>query len=309
MPLLMNILIVRDKLMKNAARYFFILFFCFTSVERTMAQTVAAKTCGYFSAGKLKIYYCEQGKGPAIIFLHAGVLDMHMWDKQADSLAKDHRVISMDLPGHGQTIGTDTSIRISEVINLLMKRLNVPIASFAGISLGAACTIDFAIAHPEKVLRLVLCSPGVNGWEDVMKSDTLSKRVFVRSDTFLNTNAPDLVTENFVHYWLDGPYRDAAPVDASVRAYVFNTALDKTKRRIPGGPVFDKRKAAKRVSLIRKPVLILYGSLDIPFISQISNYLHKKIKNSQVQVIDAAAHLFVLEKPEVVTQYLRSWIK
>jgi 3-oxoadipate enol-lactonase len=295
--------------MKNAARSCTVFFFCVACAMQSVAQTGITKTCGYFSAGKLRIYYCDQGKGPAIILVHAGFLDMHIWDKQADSLAKDHRVITMDLPGHGQSVGMDTSIRIAEVLNQLMRSLNVRVASFAGISLGASCLIDFALAHPEKVSKLALFSPGINGWEEVMKSDTLSKRVYVRPDTFFNTNSPDLVTENFVHYWLDGPYRDAAPVDAAVRTYVFNTAADKVKRRSATGPVFDKRKAAKRISQIHKPVLILYGSLDIPFIGQVSNYLHKKIKNSQVQVVDGAAHLFVLEKPVVTLKYLENWFR
>jgi 3-oxoadipate enol-lactonase len=295
--------------MKKVFRSFAIFVFCITCARQSVAQAGITKTCGYFSAGKLKIYYCDQGKGPAIVLIHPGFLDMHVWDRQVDSLAKDHRVIAMDLPGHGQSVGMDTSIRIAEVLNRLMRSLNVRVASFAGISLGASCLIDFAIAHPEKVLKLVLCSPGINGWEEVMKSDTLSKRVYVRPDTFFNTNAPDLVTENFVHYWLDGPYRDAAPVDAAVRGYVFNTAADKIKRRAVTGPVFDKRKAAKRVSLIRNPVLILYGSLDIPFIGQVSNYLHKKIKNSQVQMVNGAAHLFVLEKPSITLQYLENWFR
>jgi len=37
------------------------------------------------------------------------------------------------------------------------------------MSLGASCVLDFAIAYPEKISRLVLCSPGMNGWQDVMR--------------------------------------------------------------------------------------------------------------------------------------------
>lgn len=282
---------------------------CTIAVLQSFAQAAAPKTFGYLSAGKLKIYYCDQGKGPAVVLLHPGFLDMHIWDRQADSLAKDHRVIQLDLPGHGQSAGVDTSIRIAEVIYRVMRVLNVPKASFAGISLGASCVIDFALAHPEKVSKLVLCSPAVNGWEDVMKSDTMGKRVYVRPDSYFNTNEPDLVVENFIHYWLDGPYRETAPVDAAVRAYVTNTASGKVKRKNVTGPLFDKRVAAKRVSQVRKPLLVLYGRLDIPFTRQVSEFLRNKIKNTQVRVVDSAAHLFVLEKPEVVKNHLKEWLQ
>ena len=255
------------------------------------------------------MYYCEKGKGQAVIFLHAGFLDRHQWDQQVTSLSKTNRVIVMDLPGHGQTIGTDTSIRIAEVINRVMMQLNIQKVSLVGMSLGATCAVDFALAYPGKTSRLLLCSPGLNGWQDVMKMDSLSKRLFVRSDTFFDTKDPEPITENYVHFWLDGPFRKAAPVDSSVRGYVYRTALAKVQKGAKVGPIFDRKKAAKRVQLIRKPVTIIYGSMDIPFTMHVSNYLNKKIKGSQLRVISGTGHLFSLEKPVLFEQYLKAWIK
>ncbi len=292
----------------TARVYLTILFFAVYHLS-LVAQTPDIQKCGFVAAAKLKIYYCEKGKGPPVIFLHAGFLDRHQWDQQLTSLSKTNRVIAMDLPGHGQTIGTDTSIRIAEVINHLMIQLNISKASLVGMSLGATCVVDFALAFPAKTARLLLCSPGLNGWQDVMKMDSLSKRLYVRSDSFFDTNEPGSITENYVHFWLDGPFRKTAPVDSSVRAYVYRTALTKVQKGARVGPVFDKMKAAKRVQLIRKPVTIMYGSLDIPFTMHISNYLHKKIKGSQLRVIDGTGHLFSLEKPALFEQYLRAWIK
>lgn len=284
---------------------FFFIFCCITS----FAQTPDAQKCAFVAAGVLRVYYCEKGNGPAVIFLHAGFLDRHQWDQQVTSLSKTNRVIAIDLPGHGQTIGTDTSIRIAEVINRVMIQLNISKAALVGMSLGATCAIDFALAYPGKTSRLLLCSPGLNGWQDVMKMDSLSKRLFVRSDTFFDTKDPVPVTENYVHFWLDGPFRKAAPVDSSVRGYVYRTALAKVQKGARFGPIFDRKKAAKRVQLIRKPVTIMYGSMDIPFTMHVSNYLNKKIKGSQLRVISGTGHLFSLEKPVLFEQYLKAWIK
>jgi pimeloyl-ACP methyl ester carboxylesterase len=283
----------------------FIIVCCIAS----FAQTPDVQKCGYASAGKLRVYYCEKGKGPAVIFLHAGFLDRHQWDQQLSSLSGTNRVIVMDLPGHGQTIGSDNSIRIAEVINRLMMQLKISSASLVGMSLGATCAVDFALAYPGKTARLLLCSPGLNGWQDVMKMDSVSKRLFIRSDTFFDTKESEPITDNYVHFWLDGPFRKTAPVDSSVRGYVYRTALTKIQKSAGYGPVFDRKKAAKRVQLIRKPVTIIYGSLDIPFTMHISKYLNKTIKGSQLRVIDGVGHLFSLEKPVLFEQYLRAWIK
>lgn len=291
------------------ARFYLTIFFIAVCCAASFAQTPDTQKCGFVAAGKLKVYYCEKGKGPAVVFLHAGFLDRHQWDKQVTSLSKTNRVIVMDLPGHGQTTGTDTSIRIAEVINQVMMQLNIQKTALVGMSLGATCAIDFALAYPGKTSRLLLCSPGLNGWQDVMKMDSLSKRLFVRSDTFFDTKDPEPVTENYVHFWLDGPFRKAAPVDSSVRGYVYRTALAKVQKGAKVGPVFDRKKAAKRVQLIRKPVTIIYGSQDIPFIMHVSEYLNKKIKGSQLRVISGTGHLFSLEKPVLFEQYLRAWVK
>jgi len=65
----------------------------------------------------------------------------------------------MDMPGHGQSTGIDSTLKIGEVINRVMNRLKITTASIVGMSLGSACAIDFALAHPEKTTRLLLCSP------------------------------------------------------------------------------------------------------------------------------------------------------
>lgn len=298
-------MMIPNRIVRLCLHSFFFLICCLPS----SGQSADSQICGFIPAGKLKIYYCEKGKGPAIVFLHAGFLDMHQWDQQVTSLSKTRRVITLDLPGHGQTIGNDTSLRIAEVINRVLVGLKVSTASFVGMSLGASCAIDFALAHPEKTARLLLCSPGLNGWADVMTLDSLSKRVFIRSDIFVDTHDPELITENYVRFWLDGPYRKAAAVDSSVRSYVYRTAIAKVHKGNVSGPSFDRKKAAKRVQLIRKPVTIMYGSLDIPFIVNVAKYLHQKIRGSQLRVIDGTAHLFTLEKPRVFEQYMKSWGK
>src|SRR5215217_1528961 len=45
--------------------------------------------------------YDEAGDGPAVVLLHAGLLDRRMWDGQWAALAERHRVVRYDARGHG----------------------------------------------------------------------------------------------------------------------------------------------------------------------------------------------------------------
>ena len=48
------------------------------------------------------IHYSVQGKGePALVFVHCWSCDRHFWDNQVPVFAKNHRVVTLDLPGHG----------------------------------------------------------------------------------------------------------------------------------------------------------------------------------------------------------------
>lgn len=49
------------------------------------------------------IHYKSWGQGPAIILIHGFSLDMSFWRHQIAPLAKTHRVIALDLPGHGDS--------------------------------------------------------------------------------------------------------------------------------------------------------------------------------------------------------------
>ena len=51
----------------------------------------------------MTIAYEEHGDGPAVLLVHAGVADRRMWRGQVPVLARDHRVVAVDLRGFGET--------------------------------------------------------------------------------------------------------------------------------------------------------------------------------------------------------------
>ena len=51
----------------------------------------------------LNVHYSDQGTGNCIVLLHGFLEDLSMWDKVVEALKKTHRVICIDLLGHGKT--------------------------------------------------------------------------------------------------------------------------------------------------------------------------------------------------------------
>lgn len=53
------------------------------------------------SADRVSIHYVAEGSGPAVVLVHCLGGNLHYWDVAAADLARDHRVVRLDLAGHG----------------------------------------------------------------------------------------------------------------------------------------------------------------------------------------------------------------
>ena len=70
----------------------------------------ASTSSGHFViADGLNWYVEEMGQGPAILLVHGTGASVHSWRDVMPLLANKHRVIAIDLPGHGQTISLRSS--------------------------------------------------------------------------------------------------------------------------------------------------------------------------------------------------------
>ena len=100
---------------------------------------------------------------PAVVMLHGFASSLQTWDSWARDLERDHRVIRYDMPGFGLTgadpSGDYTDARAIAVLLGLLDRLGVGRASLAGHSMGGRIAWGFAVAHPERVAKLVLVAP------------------------------------------------------------------------------------------------------------------------------------------------------
>ena len=100
---------------------------------------------------------------PAVIFLHGFGASLHTWEPWAANLAKDLRVIRIDLPGSGLSLPDPTSDytdrRSLQIINALMDKLGLARASLVGNSIGGRIAWTFAGTYSARVDKLVLVSP------------------------------------------------------------------------------------------------------------------------------------------------------
>jgi pimeloyl-ACP methyl ester carboxylesterase len=79
---------------------------CGSSTPPASPASIASAEARVASADGVSIHYVAEGSGPAVVLLHCLGGNLHYWDVAAADLARDHRVVRLDLAGHGGS-GTD----------------------------------------------------------------------------------------------------------------------------------------------------------------------------------------------------------
>ena len=131
-----------------------------TTKTSTRAR-LAPVSSDYADVQGIKLYHEIYGQGEPLVLLHGGLMTIGEMLTLLEPLAKTHKVIAVELQGHGRTADTDRPLSFETMgddIAALLHQLNIAQADIAGLSLGAAVGLRTAIQHPEKVRRLVVIS-------------------------------------------------------------------------------------------------------------------------------------------------------
>jgi len=139
------------------------------TTEASAAAPATPVSSGYADVNGIKLYHEVYGKGEPLVLLPGGLMTIPEMTTLLQPLAKTHKVIAVELQGHGRTADTDRPMALETMgddIAALLDHLNIPRADIAGFSLGAAVGLRTAIQHPEKVRRLVVISSpyAKSGW-------------------------------------------------------------------------------------------------------------------------------------------------
>ena len=127
-----------------------------TLAATAWAQDAATKQVEIYGQ---KIYYQEAGSGPDVILLHGLGADRSAWAATVPALAAKYHVYVPDQVGFGQSDKPAIDYRVGTLVDFLdafCKKAGIAKATLVGNSMGGWVAMDFALAHPDKVNRLVL---------------------------------------------------------------------------------------------------------------------------------------------------------
>jgi pimeloyl-ACP methyl ester carboxylesterase len=106
-----------------------------------------------------RVAYRAAGRGgPTLVFVHGWTCDMTSWKYQFPAFAKTHRVIALDLPGHGASDKPDITYSMdlfARAVDAVLMADGVKRAVLVGHSMGTMVVRQFYRLHKDKTVALV----------------------------------------------------------------------------------------------------------------------------------------------------------
>lgn len=104
----------------------------------------------------------EAGTGPTLVFLHGAGDQAGTWAKVAPAFTRNHHVVVLDLPGHGDSAPSAGPLTMTKMLSgteAVLNRQSGPVI-IVGNSLGGWLAMIYARQHPQDVARVVAVDGG-----------------------------------------------------------------------------------------------------------------------------------------------------
>jgi pimeloyl-ACP methyl ester carboxylesterase len=266
-------------------------------VEGT-AESADGLSIAYDTRGSVGVETFETPEGRdkvALVFIHGWCGDRSFWREQLDVFAARHRVVALDLGGHGAS-GKEraewTVDAFAADVEAVVKAANVGRAILVGHSMGGPVALLAAKRMPDRVIAVV----GV---------DTLHNVEFTwpeeQTKQFLAGMEADF--EGTTRMFLDGTL--PAGTAPALKKYILDKVLDADRKMALGVmralTTFDAKAALAGAKV---PVRCINATPRPPFAMATAVDVNRKHGDFDVVLIEGVGHFPMLEKPKEFNEKL-----
>ena len=244
---------------------------------------------------ELNYHFEDNGKTETIVILHGFLSDKSSMATTAAELDGIRNVITVDLPGFGQSksTGQDYGIEtIADALAAMLESLTITRADVYGYSMGGRVALSFAINHPGYVKRLILesSSPGIASSEDRAMRRQVDR-----------TRADEIIRDYpaFISQW------ETLPLFSTQAAMTRDEQARQRENRLAQNPEEVADSLLKygtgaqpsywtKLSQLHMPILLAVGSEDQKFID-INTRMALHMPDARLEIIEGAGHNIHME--------------
>ncbi|MYL40017.1 2-succinyl-6-hydroxy-2,4-cyclohexadiene-1-carboxylate synthase [Virgibacillus salexigens] len=261
----------------------------------------------YFCINQMKYWYEVQGDGDPLVLLHGFTGSRNTWKPFIQSWKNNWTCITIDLPGHGKTTGSVSSMEACCVdLHALFNYLKLNKFHLLGYSMGGRTAITYAMLYPEMISSLLLesTSPGLKTAEE--------RRQRKEKDNYLAVQIEEKGIDWFVNYWEKIPlFQSQQKLPNSQQQIIREERLSQhasglaDSLRTMGTGV--QRSWWEELSSFSKPVLLIAGENDQKY-CKLMKVMDKHFEYACLQIISEAGHAIHVEKPKIFGKIVNEYI-
>jgi pimeloyl-ACP methyl ester carboxylesterase len=245
----------------------------------------------YADVNGARIWFEEEGKGPAVLFVHGGLGDLRLWEPEAHALATSFRCIRYDLRfwGRSEAPGEEFS-PVDDLVGVL-DALGVKRAALVGLSLGGGLALDATLAHPGRVWALAHVGAGVSGMPVAPYSDE-QESAYERAE-----ERGDLETMMEIDFAVWAPLGVDDPMRELWRTTPDARGVPDGARPVPRDP------ANERLEEVAVPTLVVVPAHDPPAQRAVGQAVAHRIPGARLVEVDSD-HYLTLREPQQLAELL-----
>lgn len=244
-----------------------------------------------------RVWYQTCGAGPKnMVLIHDGTLHSGAWDGVWPIFCKDFHVVRYDRRGYGRSpVATQPYSKVGDVA-AVMQAAGMEHAVVMGASAGGGVAVDFTLAHPGAVDRLVLIGPAISG---VRYSDYFQQRLAKGRPYFVKGDF-----EGLLRAWgyAFAPGHDAALKKAAALLKAYPQDLMHRDMARPEPP------ALPLLPTIKAPTLVLVGEYDVADNQGEADVAATLIPHAYRVVVRDAGHLIFMDEPDAFARLVEQFI-
>lgn len=239
----------------------------------------------------------DEGEGPVVILIHGIASSSVTFEKLVPMLVNDHRVISIDLLGFGESPSPeDASYTLEEHVAALARtiaslRLREPFV-LVGHSMGGLIASRYAATRRRRLTKLVLVSPPVYVAPQEISDprERAAMGVYLKAYEYLRTNKA-FTMRNAAMLARLSPIKNV--LDVSERNWnAFVLSLEN---------LIESQTTISDLAAVQVPVEIVYGTLD-PFLTMGGLRIVEKLRGVTVHKVEASDHVIRTRLARVVAK-------
>lgn len=250
-----------------------------------------------------QVGYDDVGSGDAVVFLHGFPHRRALWASQLGALMERARCIAVDLRGLGESEGDGpwSMDQYADDVVELLDHLRIDRAVVCGVSMGGYVAFALWRRHPHRVRGLVLMDTKAGADTEEAAKKRRDMMALARE------RGSGAVADSMITGMVGKSTREKCP-----------EVVDAVHRMLESAPVsgvlgalealVGRPDSTPTLPTITVPTLIVVGNEDVLTPVRESEYMHRKIADSRLEVISGAGHVSMVERPAAVNHLLSEYL-